>query len=272
MPLDFAASLLDTASNLGVGISNYKNQESAVEEQKRLNDFNMDWTKNKYYYTSQDLARTGLSKAALLNQAPSNAAVLSAANAPHLDFKSSFRGLYSNYLNNRNLIAENKLIEASAKKAESETRYIDVKKIHEQFKIFNTEADTALKHAKSDEVRSVIERIKKDVEVMSYNLEHSQDHNIRTTDAINGLYNTLNAAGSGLFEYKDLIFKAIDVAMLVLPGAAIFKSAKLLPKFPLFLKTAKDKGIPWIRNNFDKFLKKVGLSKKDIPSPSDFFG
>ena len=62
-----------------------------------------------------------------------------------------------------------------------------------QNKLFETIAITALKDAENDKVRNQIRQIKVEVETMAYNLEHSKNANIRTNDAVNGLYNTLNS-------------------------------------------------------------------------------
>ena len=67
MPLDLVGSLVDTASNIFTSDRNKKMQEDVLDEQKRLNNFNMDWQMNKYKYSSQDLANSGFSKSALLN-------------------------------------------------------------------------------------------------------------------------------------------------------------------------------------------------------------
>lgn len=270
MPLDFVGGLIDTASNIYTSERNKEMSQDVLDEQKRLNNFNMDWQMNKYKYSSQDLANSGFSKAALLNQAPGPAASLSAGNAPSVDYRTNFKGLYHNFLNNRNLVAQEKLIDNTATKAEAETAFIKTKELHEQNKIFETIANTALKEAESDKVREQILQIKKEVETMAYNLEHSKDANIRTNDAVNGLYNTLNSA-AGMLD-SELIDKAIDIAMLVLPGLGLFKGAKYIGKLPSVIKYIKTQGIPAVKKGFDVFLKKFGLSKKDFPSPSDFFG
>lgn len=270
MPLDFVGGLIDTASNMFTSERNKQMSQDVLDEQKRLNNFNMDWQMNKYKYSSQDLANSGFSKAALLNQAPGPAASLSAGNAPTVDYRTNFKGLYHNFLNNRNLVAQEKLIDNTATKAEAETAFIKTRELHEQNKIFETIANTALKEAESDKVREQILQIKKEVETMAYNLEHSKDAKIRTNDAVNGLYNTLNSAAGMLGS--ELIDKAIDIAMLVLPGLGLFKGAKYIGKLPAVIKYIKTQGIPAVKKGFDAFLKKFGLSKKDFPSPSDFFG
>ena len=106
MPLDFVGGLIDTASNIFTSESNKHMSQDVLDEQKRLNNFNMDWQMNKYKYSSQDLSNSGFSKAALLNQAPGPSASLSAGNAPTVDYRTNFKGLYHNFLNNRNLVAQ----------------------------------------------------------------------------------------------------------------------------------------------------------------------
>lgn len=94
---------ISAGANTAMGLLNYKSQKDAYEqqyqltkeglaEQKRLNDFNMDWTKNSYQYSVQDMLKAGLNPALMYGSASNtSASSLNAgdtnigAKAPQLD-------------------------------------------------------------------------------------------------------------------------------------------------------------------------------------------
>lgn len=103
MDIGTILSLGTAGVNAFNGLRNYQTQKDAYErqyeltkeglsEQKRLNDFNMDWTKNSYQYSVQDMLKAGLNPALMYGSA-SNASASSlnagdtniGAKAPQLD-------------------------------------------------------------------------------------------------------------------------------------------------------------------------------------------
>lgn len=103
MDIGTMLALGTAGANAIVGTRNLKSQEEAykqqyeltkegIAEQKRLNDFNMDWTKNSYQYTVQDMLKAGLNPALMYGSASNtSASSLNAgdtnigAKAPQLD-------------------------------------------------------------------------------------------------------------------------------------------------------------------------------------------
>lgn len=268
--LDFAGSLVDTASNIFNSERNFNLQNKAYNEQRRLNDYNIDWHNNKYFYTAKDLANTGLSKAALLNSSPSNAVALHSGQPAQANSVTNFGGLYSKYLNNLNLSAQESVLKSTSAKADAETSYIQKKELLAQEKIVSEKLSQKISETTDTRMKQEIRNLKLEFNKMFHDLTLSENQNIRTTDAVNSLYNTLNSAAGALDS--EIIDTAIDVVTIILPGAAAFKGAKLGSKFLPFLKTLKDKGLGYVKKNYHKVMKGLGLKDKDIPPASDMFG
>lgn len=263
------ANLINAGAGIGQGISNYELQRKAYKDQKKYNEWNMDYTMNRNFYTVQDLARAGFSPAALLNQGAGNAQVLSSGTAPQFDFSDAMKSLRNIPLDAVSI--SNSIAETDKKKQEE--ILIRKQQFTEVSRNFNIIADTALKNASNDKVRADIEKIKKEIENLdviistgSYNLDYSVDKGLRTSDALNPLFNTLHAAAENLGS--DFLGIVVDALMFFIPGMGLLKGAKLLPNLKKILPYLS-KGKDFVIKNWNKLRGKV----KELPvNPSDFFG
>lgn len=263
-------NIVNSAAAISEAEKNRELQEKYANYQQQLNDANLDWQFNKYFYSSQDLSNAGFSKAALLNQAPTPASVLSSPNAPQYDFASGLSHLSRTPLDVANILNTFQQADTAKMEANYKQQLAYTETINRMVKL--TEA--ILNEEKVNLTKETINKLKKEIEVLDYDFNFSKEHGIRSFDAINNIYNTLKVAGANFDNpaIKEFLSDAIDVLTFFIPGAGLLKGSKLIGKALPMLKTMYTKGKDWTVKNWNKLLKRFGLKKEDLPAPSDFFG
>nr|QPB07407.1 MAG: hypothetical protein [Microvirus sp.] len=250
--LDVAGWLVDVGTNLYNSERNYEQQLKAYNEQKRLNDSNIDWQHNKYYYSSIDLSNAGLSKAAFLGSNPSNAVALSSGNAAQANSVTNFGGIVSKYLDNMNKVAQRSVLENTATKAEAETSYIKVQEALSKEKVITERLEQKIKETSNEKLKQDLKNAKLEFDKLFHNLKLSKQGNIRTNDVVHTLYNTLKQ-GSGDF-LQSVTDSAVDVLSVFWSDAVKFRERPYRDNLRDFLDFAKDKTSSFFYQSFDKII------------------
>ncbi len=158
----------------------------------------------------------------------------------------------------KNLEASNASIYTNIAKSEAET----VTEVIRQKQL-------QLQMAKTEEERR---KIQKEIEVLSHNLDFSINHELRTTDNLNTLYNTTKSIAEDIsnlipdnienLNASDVGKLLLDVGLLALPGFGLVKTAKLGYKgIKGALKYLKgNKGIPTVQDFVKTYRKLTGSS------------
>lgn len=258
--LDAAGWLVDVGTNLYNSERNYEQQNKAYNEQKRLNDSNIDWTRNKYYYSSIDLNNAGLSKAAFLGSNPSNAVALSAGNPAQANSVTQLGGIVSKYLDNMNKVAQKSVLENTATKAEAETSYIKVQEVLGKEKVITERLEQRIKETTNAKLKQDLKNAKLEFDRLFHDLRLSKKGGIRTTDVVHNLYNTLKQ-GSGDVN-RFIVDSAVDVLSVFWPDASKFRDKELRDIFRDFLDFAKDKSSSFFQQSFDSIIDAFKKSHK----------
>lgn len=156
----------------------------------------------------------------------------------------------------KNLEASNASIYTNIAKSEAETVTEVIRQKQIQLQMAKTEKEK--------------QKISKEIEVLSHNLDFSINHELRTTDPVSKTYNTTKAIAQDIadlipvnldqFNAADAGKLLLDIGLLALPGFGAIKTASLGYKgIKAALKFLKvNKGIPSVQDFIKTYSKLTG--------------